>query len=106
MASLILKVASIAGAILTIGTLIGVLISKVKKMINFFRQLMNRVENIDRHQKETYLTTLRLTIMADEVPLEERLKAGDEYIKNGGNGAVKAYFETLKEEYQEEVKKE
>ena len=42
-----------------------------------------------------YLCILRLTIMSEEMPLEERIAAGDKYIKHGGNGAVKHKYEQL-----------
>ena len=42
--------------------------------------------------------------MSSEMPLSERIAAGDKYVKNGGNGAVHAKYEELLEEYKQEHK--
>lgn len=52
-----------------------------------------KLEQIEKHDKEQYLAILRLTITADHIPVSERIIAGDKYIKLGGNGDVKAYYE-------------
>lgn len=57
------------------------------------KKIKAEVENISKHNKEQYLAILRLTITADHVPVSERIIAGDKYIKLGGNGDVKAYYE-------------
>lgn len=59
----------------------------------------------DEHDLENYLSILRLTIMSDEMPITERINAGDKYIKLGGNGAVKRHYKNLLDEYEREVKK-
>ena len=56
-------------------------------------QVLKKIEKLEQHQHETYMQTLRLVIMSEEMPLEERIKAGDKYIKNGGNGAIKHFYE-------------
>lgn len=37
--------------------------------------------------------------MSEEFPLEERLVAGEKYVQEGGNGAIKAKYQLLREEY-------
>ncbi len=49
----------------------------------------------DKHDRENYLNILRLVIMSEEMPLEERIAAGDKYIAAGGNGAVKHKYHEL-----------
>ena len=46
---------------------------------------------------------LRLMILSEELPVEERLKAGEEYVREGGNGAIKARYQLMLEEYQEGI---
>jgi len=46
------------------------------------------------------MNTLKLTIMSEEIPLEERLIAGEKYVQEGGNGAIKAKYRLLQEEYE------
>lgn len=61
----------------------------IKPILN----LVKKVDRLEKNQHETYMQTLRLVIMSEEMPLEERIKAGDEYIKKGGNGAVRHFYE-------------
>ena len=67
-------------------------------------EMLKKIETIDRHQCENYLTTLRLTICSEEIPLEERIAAGDKYVKLGGNGAVKHKYEELIKQLDEKEK--
>ena len=67
------------------------------------KDIIQRLERVERHQRNDYLCTLRLTIMSEEMPVEERLKAGEEYVKEGGNGAVKARYQLLIKEYQKDI---
>ena len=50
------------------------------------------IPTIEQHCRENYLTGLRLTIMNRDMPLGERITAGTEYLKLGGNGEVKQYL--------------
>ena len=47
------------------------------------------------HQNEQYLAILRLTIMSEEMPMAERLIAGQKYVTLGGNGDVKKFLHQL-----------
>lgn len=58
---------------------------------------------IKQHTEENYLNNLRLVIMSEEMPIEERLCAGEKYIKAGGNGQVKAFYKKLQENYLKNV---
>ena len=75
-------------------TAIAAAIVVVFKIINPILALLKKVETLEKRQHETYMQTLRLVIMSEEMPLEERIKAGDAYIKEGGNGAIKRFYET------------
>ena len=57
------------------------------------REERDRVQ--DERARENYLAILRLTVMNSEMPMSERLIAGEKYIKAGGNGDVKKYYEEL-----------
>jgi hypothetical protein len=41
----------------------------------------------------------RLTLHDEHLSIEERLAAGERYIKGGGNGVTRAYYEKLLAEY-------
>jgi hypothetical protein len=46
----------------------------------------------------------RLTLHDENLSIEERITAGDRYIKGGGNGVTIAYYEKLLAAYKEELK--
>ena len=84
----LLWLAGIAGGTLTIWQLI----EKIAKPI----AARNRaVSKMLEHDREQYLAILRLTIMSSDMPISERLLAGEKYITAGGNGDVAAYYKKL-----------
>ncbi|MDP4120689.1 MAG: hypothetical protein Q8876_06525 [Bacillota bacterium] len=58
---------------------------------------------MEKHQAETYMMCLKLIIMCEDMPMTERIEAGDKYISQGGNGAIKEKYKSLLEEYRREV---
>lgn len=63
------------------------------------KELEKKVDTLVEHDREQYLSILRLTIMSEEMPVSERIIAGDKYIKAGGNGDVKKYYHQMIEEH-------
>lgn len=94
MAEAIIFWGSIAGAITAILVLIGRVLSKLRKIIKMFNTLQE-------HTEENYLNNLRIIIMSPDMPMGERLNAGEKYIKAGGNGEVKAFYKKLLQRYLE-----
>lgn len=80
------------------GAVIVGLIIKCHKAIDY-------IQMIDKHLNDNYLSILRLTIVSDEMPVSERIAAGDKYIALGGNGAVKHLYQQLVEENGKEATK-
>lgn len=56
---------------------------------------IKKLGKMQEHQDEQYLAILRLTIMSEEMPMAERLIAGQKYVKLGGNGDVKKFLHQL-----------
>ena len=98
MADIIILWGGVAGAITAILVLVGMIFSKIRKMLKMFDELRE-------HNTENYLNNLRLVIMSEEMPIGERLRAGEKYIKAGGNGEVKAYYKKLQKEFLESEEK-
>ena len=63
------------------------------------KKLEQKVDKLVEHDKEQYLSILRLTIMNEDIPISERIIAGDKYIKAGGNGDVKKYYQQMLAEH-------
>ena len=51
------------------------------------------------NDKDQYLAILRLTIFEENLPISERIIAGDKYLKKGGNGDTKKYYEKMLAEH-------
>ena len=76
-------------------TALGVIITTAIKIYKFIRKWEMWVEEQREHSIDNYLSIKRLTIMSHEMPLSERIAAGEKYIKCGGNGEVKHKYEEL-----------
>lgn len=76
-------------------TAIAAIIAFCTKIYKFIRKWDKWVDDKDKHDRENYLAILRLNIMSEEMPLSERVAAGDKYIKLNGNGEVKLKYEKL-----------
>ena len=90
--NVVILIGSVAGALIAIGTVLGKMYQKVKKLVD-------NVNEIKEHTEENYMNDLRLIIMSPYMPIGERLIAGEKYLENEGNGEVKAYSKQLEKEY-------
>ncbi|MDR3244570.1 MAG: hypothetical protein LBT79_07450 [Elusimicrobiota bacterium] len=79
-------------ALITAGGVIIVFLSKCKNQIRCFLGLDEINKNI-----------LRLTLHDEHLPIRERILAGEDYIKLGGNGASAVFLDKLKEKYKDKV---
>ena len=89
----------------TVITAATVIITALVTGYKFIRKWDKWREDKDRHDIEHYKAILRLVIMTPEMPLSERIAAGDIYVnKLNGNGAVKQKYNELLGRLQEEYK--
>lgn len=83
---------SLAGVIITV--VVGN--KKTEKSIKentSLDELKADIKELKEHSRENYLGIKRLTVMSHDMPIGERIVAGHDYIKAGGNGDVKHYCE-------------
>lgn len=80
-------------------TFAGVCVTVIMANKKTSAKLEAKVDTLVEHDKEQYLSILRLTIMAEDMPISERIIAGDKYIKLGGNGDVRKYYQQMLEEH-------
>ena len=80
-------------------TFAGICVSVIWANRKANKELTKKVDTLVEHDHEQYLSILRLTIMSEEMPVSERIIAGDKYIKAGGNGDVKQYYQKMLEEH-------
>lgn len=99
---------SVVNFILTTAAIVselGVLISAIIFTYKFIRRWDKWREEKDKHDEENYMAILRLVIMSHEMPLSERIAAGDIYVnKLNGNGGIKLKYKELLAKYAEENK--
>ncbi len=79
-------------------TALGVVIATAVKIYAFIRKWEKWVEQQSEHSFDNYMSIMQLKIMSPYMPLSERVKAGDKYVKLGGNGEVKMKYQQLIEE--------
>lgn len=87
-------------------TALGVIVTTAVKVYKFIRKCEKWIKDTNEHSLDNYLSIKRLTIMSHEMPLSERIAAGEKYIKYGGNGEVKSKYNELLEIYQQQNKEE
>lgn len=87
MSEQIILIGEVITALFTIGSIVGIM-WKLFKKINNFEETLNY----------NTVTTLKLLIINENIPLDERVIAGQRYIELGGNGAIKKLVEKLTEE--------
>lgn len=92
-------------AIAAIISAVTVIITAIVTAYRFIRKWDKWREDKDRHDIENYKAILRLVIMTPEMPLSERIEAGDTYVnKLNGNGGVKQKYKELLARFAEEHK--
>lgn len=86
-------------------TALTVIIAAVIKIYKFIRKWETWIEKKDKHDEAQYRDILRLIIMTPEMPLSERIAAGDVYVNQlHGNGGVKQKYLELLQRFSEEHK--
>lgn len=80
-------------------TFLGICVTVIVSNKRANKKLEEKVDKLVEHDEDQYLSILRLTIMSEEMPISERIIAGDKYVKKGGNGDVKSYYKKLIEEH-------
>lgn len=84
---------------------IGVIITTIVACYKFIRKWDKWREDKDKHDKEQYTDILRIKIMMPEMPLSERIAAGDKYVNVlHQNGCVKQKYLELLQIYSNEHK--
>ena len=84
---------------------IGVIITAIVTAYRFIRKWDKWREDKDKQDIENYKAIIRLVIMTPEMPLSERIEAGDTYVnKLNGNGGVKQKYNELLARFAEEHK--
>ena len=85
--------------LITAGAVVSAVALIAKKVGKPIVNLLHDIKTVVDHDREQYIAILRLTIMSRDMPISERIIAGQKYIELGGNGDVKKYYEQLLKEH-------
>ena len=89
----LIEIVIISASVITSST---VIITALTTAYKFIRKWDKWVKQKDKHDIEQYVQILRLVIMTPEMPLSERISAGDTYVNElHRNGAVKQKYNEL-----------
>ena len=81
----VIKIGAAVAAVIAIWRLIVA-------FVHFLDDIKSDIKELKEHSKENYLGIKRLTVMSHDMPIGERIVAGNDYIEAGGNGEVKKYI--------------
>jgi hypothetical protein len=98
MDSILTAAGAVAAALIAI---IPALLSHHRKSEQHSRTVEEALERLQKHSEENYMAQLRLTLWSNDVPLVERINAGERYVALGGNGASKLKYDRIKREFEE-----
>ena len=87
------------GIIIAIITVCGSLAVAIVTSRSQNKQVLEKMADIKKDQDKMHLGILRLTVMSEEMPISERIAAGQEYIDKDGNGEVKHFYQDLLAEH-------
>lgn len=84
-------------------TSLSVIATAIVTAYKFISKWDKWVKQKDKHDTEQYVQILRLVIMTPEMPLSERIAAGDTYVNElHRNGAVKQKYNELLQRFKTE----
>lgn len=113
MTDILINVSEMVGAIIVIISAFVKIEKWTKGKISkwLLKPMFDRLDSIDKNMKEisgrlakVEVDDLKLIIMSEDIPIEERLDAGERYVSLGGNGAIKIHCKILKEEYEKQIR--
>lgn len=97
----ILLYGGIAGAL----TAIIVLFTRLMGAINALKDVIHAWKEDQDFANYTRMCSLRMFIMDERFPIDERIEAGRKYIAHGWNGSTKAWVEAMSDIRDEEIEK-
>ena len=84
--------------IASIVTALTVIIGCIVKLYRLARRLEDRLESYDKNLEQLNLHLNKMALLDVNLPLIDRLRAGECYIAHGGNGLGKKVYNQLLEE--------
>ena len=77
-----------------IGCFSAVLVEQIRSSRRLSK-IEEQMAKLDKYNGLNYMNGLRLTVVSEEMPFDERIIAGRAYIDHGGNGEIKKIYTEL-----------
>ena len=90
--------------VIFIGSFLGAITGIVAFAVKIYKVIKNVEDKFDTMQETLRMDTMyicKIAILSEELPLVDRIHAGERYIAMGGNGIIKKKYEKLLKEYEE-----
>lgn len=98
----IFYVASIITAVTTIATFLFKMYQCTRKFVEGISSSKDDLAKLAEEVESIRMYLLKIVIMDEALGIEERIHAGDEYVSRGGNGYVKATYNKLVKEVEQD----
>lgn len=85
-------------------TAILVIVAFLVKIYKLISSVEKKINTFEENLKDNTLSTYRLVIINENMPLSERLNAGKKYVDMGGNGEIHALYDALQDKFKKSVK--
>ena len=88
---------------LLVGSIISaltVIVTFMIKIYKFFNSIEKKYDQMNETLRKNTLYILKIAILSEELPLVDRIHAGETYVAMGGNGMVKKKLDRLISEYE------
>ncbi len=92
-----MSIVQIAGIISAIGVILGT----AWKVHVFFNKMEDRFDRYEQTLNENTIHLLKMALLSEDLPIIDRINAGERYLELGGNGYGKIVYERLVEELKE-----
>ena len=69
-----------------------------------YDKIEDKFEKINETMRINTIHLLKIAVLDEDLPITDRIHAGEEYIALGGNGFIKKKYEKLLEEYERKYK--
>lgn len=92
-----MSIVQIAGIISALGVILGT----AWKIHVFLKKMEDRFDRYEETLNENTIHLLKMALLSEDLPIIDRINAGERYLELGGNGYGKIVYERLVEELKE-----
>lgn len=92
-------VASFLGALSSILAFLLKTYNLIRRVEKKFDMIEAKFDTIESNLRSDSMYIYKIAVMSEELPLVDRIRAGEQYLAMGGNGIIKKKYEELLNSY-------